>query len=92
MLAPYGNRILVTRIAEPRLTSSLLVLPETISERPSPFAGVLAVGAHITEDVTPGDMVVLSDYSGAPVTTEVEGQQVEAFIVPMSEVLMVIER
>jgi len=91
MLAPYGNRILVTRIAEPRLTSSLLVLPETISERPSPFAGVLAVG-KISEKVQPGDMVVLSDYSGAPVTTEVEGQQVEAFIVPMSEVLMVIER
>jgi len=91
MLQPYGDRILLTRIPAPRLTSSLLIMPDTISERPSPFGMVLAVGSKVTEDVKPGDTVVMSDYSGAPVRTEFEGIDVDAFVVPMSAVLMTIE-
>ena len=91
MLQPYGRQVLVSRIPEPRLQSSLLVIPETISDRPSPFGFVLGVGSKVRESIEVGQHVVLSDYSGFPTTVDIEGTEIEAFVMHEDYVLMVIE-
>ena len=91
MVQPYGNRLLVSRVPEPRTTSDLLIIPDTISDRPSPFGFVLAVGSKVREDVEVGDTVILADYSGFPTMVDIEGTEVEAFIMPEDMVLMVVE-
>ena len=91
MMRPLGARALVKRMEAPKPTSSLIVVPDTVANAPSQFALVLAVGtlAHGGFDV--GDTVVLSNYSGAPCQIELDGEMLDALIVPESDVLAVVE-
>ena len=91
MLQPHGRQVLISRIPEPRPQSALLIVPDTISDRPSPFGFVLGVGSKVREPLQVGDHVVLADYSGFPTTVDIEGTEVEAFVMHEDYVLMVIE-
>ncbi len=90
MIQPMGARVLVKRLEAPKPQSALIHIPESIQDRPSQFALVLAVGKLRHGGVSVGDMVVLSPYSGAPVTIPFDGEQIEAVIVPEDDVLMVV--
>lgn len=91
MMRPMGARALVKRLPEPKPESSLIIAPETVSERPSKFAVVLAVGKLIHGGFDMGDTVILRDYSGAPCNVELDGEMIEASIVDEQDVLCVVE-
>jgi co-chaperonin GroES (HSP10) len=70
---------------------SLIIIPETVEEKPTNFAIVLAAGKLVHSELTPGEMVIVTDYAGAP--TEVvmdDGSTVEAHIIVEDDVLGVL--
>lgn len=87
MLKPIGPRLLVKRIDEPRPTSETIIIPDVVESEASAFAIVLAIGTKVTEDIKVADTVVLSKYSGAPVTVELDGEKLDAAIVMQDDVL-----
>lgn len=89
MIKPLGARALVLRLPEPKPESSLLITPETVEDKPSKFAVVLAIGTLQQGGFDVGDTVILQDYVGAPCTTEIDGATVEAAIVTEDQVLAV---
>jgi chaperonin GroES len=91
MLRPIGARLLVKRIDAPKLTSSTIIIPETAEDEKSAFALVIAVGSKVTEAISVADTVLLSKYSGAPVTVELDGETLEADIVMQDDVLGVLK-
>lgn len=91
MMRPMGARALVKRLDTPRLESSLIVVPETIEEKPSQYALVLAVGALKQGGFDVGDVVVLRDFAGAPCNVDLDGEMIDAAIVSEDDVLLVIE-
>lgn len=95
MIQAHRGRVLVHRVTTKLEQSkdSLLVLPETIVERPTPFALVISSGSlKHSERLKPGDMVILGDYAGAPVeVTMDDGTTIEGHFVNEDDVLAVIE-
>lgn len=91
MLKPSGNRILVKRIDAPKPQSSLIEIPDTVESEESLYALVLAVGNKVQEAVEPGQVVVLAKYVGTPVTVDLDGEELEAMVVVMDDVLAVDE-
>jgi chaperonin GroES len=100
MMKVIGNRVLVKRLDEPSLKSSII---EVIShdKEPGQFAVVAAVGQGQRTpkgtfnpiDVAPGDLVVLSKYSGAPVRLKNDAGVYEDFqLVDAEDVLAVVQR
>lgn len=98
MFQPSGSRVLVKRIMDDSLKSSLIHLV-TLSQEESQFATVLAVGpgykmkdgSYIPLDVKPGQTVVTKPYSGASVDVVIDGVPVEAYLLADEDVLMVVE-
>lgn len=90
-----GNRVLVKRLDEPALKSSVIEVV-TIDKEPGHYAVVAEVGpgrrtifGHLIPiDVKPTDLVILAKYSGAPVTVDGE----EMHMVDAEDVLAVVER
>jgi co-chaperonin GroES (HSP10) len=93
-----GNRVLVKRVEEPSLKSSVLEIVQfNENTEPSVYAMVFGVGQGrrtsrgtllpITE-VKEGDLVILKKWSGAPVIIEDESLQ----LVDYEDVLGVVER
>ena len=90
MIRPLGARALVKRLDEPR-PQSTIIIPETIDDKPSKFALVIALGTLKQGGFDVGDTVVLTDYAGAPCTVDLDGDLIDAVIVSESDVLMVVD-
>jgi chaperonin GroES len=90
MIQPIGPRVLVKRIDAPKPTSSTIIIPESVDGEKSNFALVLAVGTGVREDIKVADTVVLAQYCGSPLTTELDGEVLEAHMVTEADVLGVL--
>lgn len=91
MMQPMGPRVLVKRLDAPKPESQLIITPETIEDKPSQFALVLAIGKLVSGGFDVGDTVVLRDFAGAPCNVTLDDQIIEASIVMEDDVLMVVE-
>ena len=93
MIQPISSRLLVQRIDQARPESSLIVVPDTVRDKPSQFAAVLAIGKLNQGGVEVGDLVVLKDFCGAPVFTVLPGDttETECAFVDEEDVLAVVE-
>lgn len=94
MIQPVGARVLVQRLDMAKPQSSLLIIPDSVEDKPSQYALVIAIGTKVREHLTPGDVVILKDFTGAPVFVRLGGPDdnlTECAIVPEDDVLMVIE-
>lgn len=93
MIQPNGNRVLVKRIEQAKPDSQLIVIPETIQDKPSVFGVVLAIGSKVREEIAIADMVILQDFVGARVYTVLPGdeEETECIIVNEDEILAVVE-
>ena len=92
-LVPLADRVVLKQIAAEETTKSGIVLPGSAQEKPQ-MAEVLAVGPggvvdgnKIEMNVSVGDKVITSKYSG----TEVKLDGVEYTIVKQSDILAVVE-
>ncbi|MCM1990157.1 co-chaperone GroES [Oceanirhabdus seepicola] len=89
-IRPLGDRVVIKRIEAVETTKSGIVLPGAAKEKPQE-AEIVAVGPG-TEDVkmevTVGDRVLFSKYSG----TEVKIEDKEYIILKQEEILAVIEK
>jgi co-chaperonin GroES (HSP10) len=85
---PFGPRVLVKRLAEASLTSSLIEVVQ-LHDNPSQFAVVLAVGKLVHGGIEIGDTVATKSFVGAPLEVEVEGQTIEAFMLMEADCLAV---
>ena len=94
-----GPRVLVKRLPAETSKSSLIELVE-FYQTPSNFAVVLSVGnGRLTpagirqpvDGVKEGDTVVIKDYSGSPILTEIRGEGSDTIIVMEDDILAVIE-
>jgi co-chaperonin GroES (HSP10) len=90
MLKPIGARVVVKRLELPKPESSLIVIPESVSDKPSPYALVLAVGQLQSGGFDVGDTVILSDYAGVNCVMVLDGESIPAIIVPEGDVLAVV--
>ena len=89
-LIPLGDRLVVRPLEREEVTKSGIVLPDTAKEKPQE-GEVIAVGPgrmtddgkRIPMDLTKGDRVIFSKYSG----TEVKLEDVEYLILRESDVL-----
>lgn len=91
MVKPLGARAFVKRLDAPKPTSSLIEIPDTIVNKPSPYALVLAVGKLVQGGFKPNDVVILRDFAGSPCTVMLNDNPIEGMIVPEDEVLAVVE-
>ena len=91
MMQPMGARALVKRLDAPKPESQLIVTPETVEDKPSQFALVLAIGKLVNGGFDVGDTVVLRDFAGASCNVTLDGELIEASIVNEDDVLMVVE-
>ena len=89
MIRVLGQKVLIKRIEQPALKSSLIEIIEFAPE-PSQFGLVLAVGNAPVVEVKVGDVVVLKQFSGAPVTFDMNGEEVEAFVMMNEDLLAIV--
>jgi co-chaperonin GroES (HSP10) len=89
-MRPMGARVLVKRLDEPR-PQSTIIIPETIEDRPSQYALVLAIGDLKQGGFDIGDTVILTHFAGAPCNVMIEGELIEGAIVGEDDVLAVVE-
>ncbi len=89
-IRPLGDRVVIKRIEAVETTKSGIVLPGAAKEKPQE-AEIVSVGPG-TEDVkmevTVGDRVLFSKYSG----TEVKIEDKEYVILKQEDILAVIEK
>ena len=93
-LRPLGDRIVVQAIAKDQTTSSGIVLPDTVQEKPQEGL-VKAVGPgkldqngnRVTPQVGVGDTVIYAKYAG----TEVNQGDEEFLILGEQDILAVVE-
>lgn len=90
MLKPMGARLVVKRMDAPR-PETTIIIPESVGDKPSQFAIVMAVGTKVRESVAVGDTVILKDYVGAPCEVLLDGEIIEALVVNEDDVLAVVE-
>ena len=89
-IRPLGDRVVIKRIEAVETTKSGIVLPGAAKEKPQE-AEIVAVGPGTEEvkmEVTVGDRVLFSKYSG----TEVKIEDKEYIILKQEEILAVIEK
>ena len=93
MLKPLQDRVVIKMMESEETTKSGIILSANSKEKPQ-IAEVLAVGPGLKQDgkvvpleVTKGDKVVVSKYSG----TEVKYEGEELIIVRESDILAVVE-
>lgn len=93
-----GPRVVIKRLDAPKLKSSLIEIVEN-DPKPSQYGLVLFVGngRHLSDGtrqpipITPGDVVILKDYSGTPVKVMLNKKEVEAFVVMEDDCLATVE-
>lgn len=92
-LSPLGDRVVLKQLEAEETTASGIVLPGQNKEKPQQ-AEVLAVGPggivdgkEIKMEVTVGDQVIYSKYSG----TEVELDHEKVIIVKQQDILAIIQ-
>lgn len=91
-LKPIGNNIVIELVEIEEKTSSGIVLPNSVKEKPS-IAKVIAVGEGILKDdekknlVKVGDKIVYSKYAG----NEVKLDKNSYIIVTINDILAVVE-
>jgi len=88
-VTPRGPRVLVKRLEEPALKSSLIEVVQ-MHEEPSQFAVVLATGKLEQGGIEIGDTVVTKPFVGAPLEVTIEGQTIEAFMLMETDCLAVV--
>ncbi|WML50785.1 co-chaperone GroES [Neobacillus sp. PS3-12] len=93
MLRPLGDRIVIELVASEEKTSSGIVLPDTAKEKPQEgkvvavgTGRVLDSGERVALEVSVGDRIIFSKYSG----TEVKYEGTEYLIVRENDILAVI--
>lgn len=94
MIKPLGDRVVLEAIENEEVTASGIVLPESAKEKPQE-GRVVAVGAgrlddngnRIALEVTEGNRVIFSKYSG----TEVKQGDKEYLILRETDILAVVE-
>lgn len=93
MIQPLGARLLVKRIEEAKPETQLVIIPDSVQDKPSIFAIVFALGKLVQGGIVVGDIVVLKDFTGAPALVTLPGDQVatECIIVNEDDVLAVME-
>lgn len=91
MIRPLGARALVKRMDAPKPASSLIVIPDTVEDKPSQYALVLAVGKLTQGGFDVGDTVILKDFAGAPCSVMLDDDVIDASVVVEDDVLAVIE-
>jgi chaperonin GroES len=93
-IRPLGDRVLVKRIEEEEKTKGGIIIPDTAKEKPQE-GRVIAVGNGkflengklVALEVTTGDRILFSKYSGSDIKLDGE----EHLIVRESDILGVIE-
>ena len=92
-LKPLGDRVVIKQLAAEEKTKSGIVLPGTAKEKPQE-AEVVAVGPggivdgeKVTMEVSVGDKVIYSKYSG----TDVKIDDVEYIIVRQGDILAIVD-
>ena len=94
-IRPLGDRVLVKRIQEEEKTKGGIIIPDTAKEKPQE-GRVMAVGQGkvlengklVPLEVTTGDRILFSKYSGSDIKLDGE----EHLIVRESDILGVVER
>lgn len=97
-----GNRVLVKRMEDKALTSSIIEVVTLGQQEPGVYALVAGVGQgrrrfpdgkFIPIECKEGDLVILKKYAGAPVTLRgASGNQEDFHLVDAEDVLAVVER
>jgi co-chaperonin GroES (HSP10) len=90
MIQPLGNRVLISRMPEPKPVTSLIIQPDSVLDKPSQFGIVLAIGTKVRESLAVGDTVVLRDFSGAPVSADMAEGIDNAFMIVEDDILGVL--
>lgn len=62
-LKPIGTKVVVVKVKDKPISDTIW-LDETVTERETGFAKVVAAGTNVL-DVSPGDVVILPPYIGA---------------------------
>ena len=93
VLKPLGDRVVIKQLKAEETTKSGIVLPGTAKEKPQE-AEVVAVGPggivdgeKVEMQVSVGDKVIYSKYSG----TDVKVDDVEYIIVKQGDILAIVE-
>ncbi|OCA80773.1 co-chaperone GroES [Pradoshia sp. D12] len=93
MLKPLGDRVVIELVAQEEKTASGIVLPDTAKEKPSEgkivavgTGRVLENGERVGLEVSEGDHIIFSKYSG----TEIKYEGKEYLILRESDILAVI--
>ena len=93
-IRPLGDRVLVKRIQEEEKTKGGIIIPDTAKEKPQEGrviavgnGKVLETGKLVPLEVTTGDRILFSKYSGSDIKLDSE----EHLIVRESDILGVIE-
>jgi len=93
LLKPLGDRVVIELVAQEEKTASGIVLPDTAKEKPSEgkivavgTGRVLENGERVGLEVSEGDHIIFSKYSG----TEIKYEGKEYLILRESDILAVI--
>ena len=93
-IRPLGDRVLVKRIQEEEKTKGGIIIPDTAKEKPQEGrviavgnGKVLENGKLVPLEVTTGDRILFSKYSGSDIKLDGE----EHLIVRESDILGVVE-
>jgi chaperonin GroES len=93
LLRPLGDRIVIELVASEEKTASGIVLPDTAKEKPQEgkvvavgTGRVLDSGERVALEVSVGNRIIFSKYSG----TEVKYEGTEYLIVRENDILAVI--
>lgn len=92
MLAAYGHRILIKRLDEDKVTSSIIEVVHLDETKESQFAVVISVGSKVKESIRPAQMVVTKKYCGTPVDVAPEGSvdKERLYVVTIDDILGVL--
>ncbi|MCM3768160.1 co-chaperone GroES [Neobacillus niacini] len=93
MLRPLGDRIIIELVESEEKTASGIVLPDTAKEKPQEgkvvavgTGRVLDNGERVAVEVSVGDRIIFSKYSG----TEVKYQGTEYLILRENDILAIV--
>ena len=84
MLTCIGSKILIKRMDEDKLESSIISVVHLDESKESQYAVVISAGTGLREDIKVGDTVITKKYCGTPVELRPrEGAPREKFYVIM---------
>jgi co-chaperonin GroES (HSP10) len=86
-IRPMHDRVLVRRLDEQALTSSLIEVVRLDDAKPSLFAEVVSVGALKHSTLNPGDRVVTKPWAGTPIPVRTESGTEDLYLVVEDDVL-----